>query len=56
MSNQIADIQRILSTEDKSFASGSTAPRVRVAPRRLTTKNEVSIDEELENVEKRNSS
>ena len=49
MSNQIADIQRILSTEDEEFRKWldehhECESRLGV----LTTKNEVSIDEELE--------
>jgi uncharacterized protein YdcH (DUF465 family) len=49
MSNQIADIQRILSTEDDEFRKmldEHHACESRLGE--LTTKNEVSIDEELE--------
>ncbi len=49
MSNQIADIQRILSTEDEEFRKWLDehhACESRLGE--LTTKNEVSIDEELE--------
>ncbi|HEV7488147.1 MAG TPA: YdcH family protein [Thermoanaerobaculia bacterium] len=49
MSNQIADIQRILSTEDDEFRKWLDehhACESRLGE--LTTKNEVSIDEELE--------
>jgi uncharacterized protein YdcH (DUF465 family) len=49
MSNQIADIQRILSTEDDEFRlwlDEHHACESRLGE--LTTKNEVSIDEELE--------
>jgi uncharacterized protein YdcH (DUF465 family) len=49
MSNQIADIQRILSTEDNEFRKWLDehhACESRLGE--LTTKNEVSIDEELE--------
>ena len=49
MSNQIADIQRILSTEDDEFRQlldEHHACESRLGE--LTTKNEVSIDEELE--------
>jgi uncharacterized protein YdcH (DUF465 family) len=49
MSNQIADIQRILSTEDDEFRKWLDehhACESRLCE--LTTKNEVSIDEELE--------
>ena len=47
MSNQIADIQRILSTEDEEFRKWLDehhACESRLGE--LTTKNEVSIDEE----------
>jgi uncharacterized protein YdcH (DUF465 family) len=49
MSNQIADIQRILSTEDDEFRKmldEHHACESRLGE--LTTKNEVSLDEELE--------
>ena len=49
MSNQIADIQRILSTEDDEFRQWLDehhACESRLGE--LTTKNEVSLDEELE--------
>jgi uncharacterized protein YdcH (DUF465 family) len=49
MSNQIADIQRILSTEDAEFRKWLDehhACESRLGE--LTTKNEVSTDEELE--------
>ena len=49
MSNQIADIQRILSTEDDEFRKWLDehhACESRLGE--LTTKNEVSTDEELE--------
>jgi uncharacterized protein YdcH (DUF465 family) len=49
MSNQIADIQRILSTEDDEFRKmldEHHACESRLGE--LTTKNEVSVDEELE--------
>lgn len=49
MSNQIADIQRILSTEDEEFRKWLEehhACESRLGE--LITKNEVSIDEELE--------
>jgi uncharacterized protein YdcH (DUF465 family) len=49
MSNQIADIQRILSTEDEEFRKWLDehhACESRLGE--LTTKIEVSIDEELE--------
>ena len=49
MSNQIADIQRILSTEDEEFRKWLDehhACESRLGE--LITKNEVSIDEELE--------
>jgi uncharacterized protein YdcH (DUF465 family) len=49
MSNQIADIQRILSTEDEEFRKWLDehhACESRLGE--LTTKNEVSTDEELE--------
>ncbi len=49
MSNQIADIQRTLSTEDDEFRKmldEHHACESRLGE--LTTKNEVSIDEELE--------
>jgi uncharacterized protein YdcH (DUF465 family) len=49
MSNQIADIQRILSSEDDEFRKlldEHHACESRLGE--LTTKNEVSIDEELE--------
>jgi len=49
MSNQIADIQRMLSTEDDEFRKmldEHHACESRLGE--LTTKNEVSIDEELE--------
>ena len=49
MSNQIADIQRILSTEDNEFRKmldEHHACESRLGE--LTTKNEVSVDEELE--------
>lgn len=49
MSNQIADIQRILSTEDDEFRKlldEHHACESRLGE--LTAKNEVSIDEELE--------
>jgi uncharacterized protein YdcH (DUF465 family) len=49
MSNQIADIQRILSTEDNEFRQWLDehhACESRLGE--LTTKDEVSIDEELE--------
>jgi uncharacterized protein YdcH (DUF465 family) len=49
MSNQIADIQRILSTEDEEFRKWLDehhACESRLGE--LTNKNEVSIDEELE--------
>jgi uncharacterized protein YdcH (DUF465 family) len=49
MSNQIADIQRILSTEDNEFRrwlDEHHACESRLGE--LTAKNEVSIDEELE--------
>jgi uncharacterized protein YdcH (DUF465 family) len=49
MSNQIADIQRILSTEDDEFRKWLDehhACESRLGE--LTTKDEVSIDEELE--------
>ena len=49
MSNQIADIQRILSTEDEEFRKWLDehhACESRLGE--LTTKNEVSLDEELE--------
>jgi uncharacterized protein YdcH (DUF465 family) len=49
MSNQIADIQRILSTEDEEFRKWLDehhACESRLGE--LTTRNEISIDEELE--------
>ncbi|HEV7484116.1 MAG TPA: YdcH family protein [Thermoanaerobaculia bacterium] len=49
MSNQIADIQQVLSTEDDEFRKmldEHHACESRLGE--LTTKNEVSIDEELE--------
>ncbi|MEA2237664.1 MAG: hypothetical protein QOC81_2388 [Thermoanaerobaculia bacterium] len=49
MSNQIADIQRILSSEDDEFRKWLDehhACESRLGE--LTTKNEVSLDEELE--------
>jgi len=49
MSNQIADIQRILSTEDEEFRKWLDehhACESRLGE--LTTKNEVSVDEEFE--------
>jgi uncharacterized protein YdcH (DUF465 family) len=49
MSNRFADIQRILSTEDNEFRKmldEHHACESRLGE--LTTKNEVSIDEELE--------
>ncbi|MEA2165859.1 MAG: hypothetical protein QOK37_3986 [Thermoanaerobaculia bacterium] len=49
MSNQIADIQRILSTEDEEFRKWLDehhACESRLGE--LITKNEVSLDEELE--------
>jgi uncharacterized protein YdcH (DUF465 family) len=49
MSNQIADIQQVLSTEDDEFRKlldEHHACESRLGE--LTTKNEVSVDEELE--------
>ena len=49
MSNQIADIQRILSTEDEEFRKWlDEHHECESRLGELTTKNEVSIDEELE--------
>jgi len=49
MSNQIADIQRILSTEDAEFRKWlDEHHECESRLGELTTKNEVSIDEELE--------
>jgi uncharacterized protein YdcH (DUF465 family) len=49
MSNQIADIQRILSTEDEEFRKWlDEHHECESRLGELTTKNEVSVDEELE--------
>ena len=49
MSNQIADIQRILSTEDEEFRKWlDEHHECESRLGELTTKNEVSLDEELE--------
>jgi uncharacterized protein YdcH (DUF465 family) len=49
MSNQIADIQRILSTEDDEFRKWlDEHHECESRLGELTAKNEVSIDEELE--------